>query len=41
MKIVSPPKFFMQDLLELAVVKIQQEVIPRITDEKKSLSALE
>jgi Fic family protein len=34
MKIIPPPKFCMQDLLELAVVKMKQKVMPRITDEK-------
>lgn len=34
MKIISSPKSCMKDLLELAVVKIQQKIMPRITDEK-------
>jgi Fic family protein len=35
MKIVSPPKISTQNLLKLAVEKIQQQVTPCITDEKK------
>lgn len=35
MKIVSPPKLSLLELMELGVSKISEEILPQITDEKK------